>query len=182
MTPVVVEAMSQELIIIGKPIRTHGLRGALRVELLTDAPNRFQKLKQVILETPSGIQKICTLISAQGDKLQVILSCQEITSIEEAKLFVRGWVKIPRSESSSLVEGQYYRFDLIGMAVFFEDGRFLGNIEEILETRGNDIFVIRNKSKEWLVPAIQQIVRQVDIERKRMTLSKIEGLIEYDAV
>lgn len=175
-------AMDEELIIIGKTLKTHGLKGALKVASLTDVPKRFQGLKSVILETRSGIKKLCTLEAVREDKADVLLVCKEITSIEEAAPYVQGWVKIPRSQSVPLPKNQFYHFDLIGMAVFFEDGRYLGTLEEILKTGGNDIFVVRHESREHLIPAIREVVRAVNIEQKRMVLQRISGLIEDDAV
>jgi len=174
--------MDEELIIIGKILKTHGLKGVLRTAPLTDVPKRFQGLKSVILETRSGIKKSCTLEAVLEDKADVLLACKEITSIEEAAPYVQGWVKIPRSESVPLPENQFYHFDLIGMAVFFEDGQYLGTLEEILKTGGNDVFVVRHESREHLIPATREVVRAVDIEQKRMVLQRISGLIEDDAV
>lgn len=178
--------MDEELIIIGKTLKTHGLKGALRVASLTDVPKRFEGLKSVILETRSGIKKSCTLeavwSASGGDKADVLLSCKEITSIEEAVPFVQGWVKIPRSQTIPLPKNQFYHFDLIGMAVFLEDGRYLGTLEEILKTGSNDIFVVRHELKEHLIPAIREVVREVDTQQKRMVLQRISGLIEDDAV
>lgn len=178
--------MDEELIIIGKILKTHGLKGALRVAPLTDVPKRFQGLKSVILETRLGIKKSCTLEAVQsasgGEKADVLLVCKEITSIEEAAPYVQGWAKIPRSQSVPLPENQFYHFDLIGMAVFFEDGQYLGTLEEILKTGGNDIFVVRHESREHLIPATREVVRAVNIEQKRMVLQRISGLIENDAV
>ena len=174
--------MNQELIIIGKLFKTHGLHGAFKVAVLTDDSGRFQKLKNVILETPSGIQKVCTILSVRGDKSQVVLSCREMTSIEEAEPFVKGWVKIPRSVLIPLSDNQYYRFDLIGMAVYFGDNQFLGVIEEVLETGSNDVFVVRRESKEYLIPAIRQVVKEIDIRHRRMVIDRMEGLIEHNAV
>lgn len=178
--------MDEELIIIGKTLKTHGLKGALRVAPLTDVPKRFQGLKSVILETRSGIKKSCTLEavreSASGGKAHIVLACREITSAEEAAPYVQGWVKIPRSQTIPLPKNQFYHFDLMGMAVFFEDGQHLGTLEEILKTGGNDIFVVRHGSREYLIPAIREVVRAVDVQQKRMVLQRISGLIEDDAV
>ena len=174
--------MNQELIIIGKSLKTHGLHGGLKVAVLTDVAERFQRLKRVILETPSGVQKAGTIVSVRGDKSRVVLSCKEITSIEEAEPFVNGWIKIPRSELIALSDNEYYHFDLIGMSVFFEDGQFLGVVEEVLETGSNDVFVVKQQEKEYLIPAIRPVVKEIDIQQKRMILYRVEGLIEHDAV
>ena len=174
--------MDQELIIVGKILKTHGLRGVLKIALLTDHPNRFQGLKTVILETRNGVQKVCTLASVQEGEKWALISCKEISFREEAASFLEGWVKIPCSELVQLTENQFYQFDLIGMSVFFEDNSFLGILDEILETGGNDIFIVRHEMKEYLIPAIRQVVKGVNIPKKRMVIHRMEGLVEGDAV
>ena len=182
--------MDEELIIIGKVIRTHGLKGAFKAVLLTDVPNRFEGLKNVILETPTGVRKQCTLEAVRegkssavgGSGRQVVVECKEVGSIEEADSFVQGWLKIPRSQLVALPEQQYYHFDLIGLAVFGEDGRYLGALEEIFSTGSNDVFVVRQGKREHLIPATRSAVKEVNIQQKRMILHRMEGLIEDDAV
>jgi 16S rRNA processing protein RimM len=178
--------MNEELIIIGKVVRTHGLKGAFRVALLTDIPNRFRGLERVILESPLGLRKQCTLTGVREEKSvsgdQVVVECMEIGSIEEAEPFVQGWVKIPRSQAASLPQNQYYHFDLIGSAVFLEDGRYLGILEEIFKTGSNDVFVVRQDQREHLIPAIKSVVKEVNTQEKRVILRRVEGLIEDDAV
>ena len=174
--------MEEDLVIIGKLLRTHGIKGALKVAVLTDVPGRLAGLSRVILEAPSGIQMVCTLTSVGGTPTQAILAFSELTSPEEARAFVGGWVKIPREEAVPLSEDRFYHFDLVGMEVYFTDGKFLGTLEEIIETGSNDVFVVRNERKEFLIPATRQVVREVNIEQHRMTLSRIEGLVENNAL
>ena len=174
--------MDQDLIIIGKTFNTHGLKGALKVFPLTDDPSRFTKLKRVILVTEEGTEKTCTLSSVRVEKRQAILTFEEITTVEEAQNYTHAWVKIPVSETLPLAENQFYHFELIGLSVYLDNGAYLGRLEEILETGSNDVFIVRRDHREHLIPALRDVIKEVDIKEKRMTVHHLEGLIEYHAV
>ena len=172
----------EELVIIGRVLKTHGLTGGLKVASYTDIPGRFHQLEQVILETPDGQKSVGTLSSVQENGAEVFLRFKEIVSIEDAYPYVHGWVKIPQSDVASLPENHYYHYDLIGMEVFFEEGEPLGTIEAILETGSNDVWVARKEGREVLIPAIRKVVKEVDLQQKRVTLFRVEGLVEPNAV
>jgi 16S rRNA processing protein RimM len=172
--------MEQDLIVVGRILKTHGLKGALRIVPLTDHPDRFRPRNRMILETPDGSRKPCTLVSVGGEPNRLIVSCEELSSIEEASPFVRGWIKIPESEVRPLPEGRFYHFDLIGSDVFRADGKRVGRIEDILETGGNDVLVVRNGDKEHLIPATREAVQAVDVAAKRVVLNPVKGLVEDD--
>jgi 16S rRNA processing protein RimM len=174
--------MSEDLIIIGKAIGTHGLGGALRIFALTDDPARFSGLKRVILVTKDGQERSCTLTSVRIEKSGAVIACREISSIDDAQAFLQGWVKIPVSEAIPLPEDRFFQFDLIGMSVYLSDGGFVGKLEDILETGSNDVFVVRNGDTEHLIPALKSIICEVDVVHKKMTVSKWEGLTENDAL
>lgn len=174
--------MSRDLVIIGKAFGTHGLKGALRVFSLTDRPDRFSALERVILVSKDGAEQPCTLESVRIEKSGAVISCREITRIEDAQPFVQGWVKIPASETAPLAEDQFFRHDLVGMSVYRDDGRFLGILEDVLETGSNDVFVVRDGEKEILIPALRHVVARVDVKEKQMTISDREGLTDGDAV
>jgi 16S rRNA processing protein RimM len=174
--------MDQDLVAIGRIVKTHGLKGELRIVPLTAHPDRFRAPNRMILEAPDGTRKTCTLVSVRGEKDRLIVSCGELSSVEEAGAFVQGWVKIPESEVRPLPEGRFYHFDLIGTDVYREDGSRVGRIEEIIETGSNDVLVVRNGEKEHLIPATREAIRSMDVGAKRMVLNPMEGLVDDDEV
>ena len=174
--------MELALVVIGKIIRSHGLKGALKVVPLTDFPDRFEPRKRIILESPEGRRMDCTVASVQGGGNRLIVTCEEMTTVDEALAFVHGWVKIPETEKKPLPEGRYYQSDLIGTDVFTENGKRVGRVEDLLETGGNDVLIVRDGDREHLIPVISQAIRSVDIASKKIILNPMEGLVEDDAV
>lgn len=165
-------------VVIGAITKPFGLKGGLKIKPLTDDPDRFQQLMTTVLEAADGMQQTCTVTEARVEKGSVTLFCREIETIEQVERFIGGTVRIPRSEVVNLPKDSYFQHDLLGLKVYLEDGRYLGEIEEILPTGGNDVLVVRDGERERLIPAIKSIVSEVDLPRKRMVLRFMKGLLD----
>jgi 16S rRNA processing protein RimM len=165
-------------IVIGAITRVFGLKGGLKVRPLTDDPDRFLELDKAVLETADGMEQTCTLTEVRAVSGSVTLFCREIDTVERARRFIGGTVRIPRSEAVRLPIDSYFQHDLIGLAVYLEDGRYLGEVRSILPTGGNDVLVVRDGPRERLIPAIKSVVARVDLRDRRMILRYMEGLLE----
>lgn len=176
--PVAPAAEETELIAIGRIVKTFGVKGAVRVQSLSSVPGRFQGLKQVTLEAPSGRTVTTTVTQVREDRDSYVVVFEAFTTPEEAVAFRGGLVKIPRDQAPPLPAGEYYEFDLIGLAVSDETGRRLGTLEEILETASNHVFVVRGEGREVLIPATRGVVASVDVEARTMTVRLVEGLLD----
>lgn len=168
-------------IIIGSITRTHGIRGEVVVFPLTSFPERFRILKKIILESKRKERVELTLERIRYNKKgYLIIGFTEIDSIEEIEPFVKGLIKIPQEEVLDLPEGYFYHFEIIGLKVYSEEGRYIGIIEDILSARSNDIYIVRNLKKEYLIPAVKEIVISIDVIKKRMTIHIVKGLLGDD--
>ncbi len=167
------------LITIGKVIKPFGVKGEMRIEPMTDFPERFKKLRHAHLVSPSGNEVRCEVSSVRFDGGgSLFLQFKGYDSPEKAKE-LNGWfIKVPREEAVPLPEGSYYHFELIGMEVFSEAGEKLGAIVDIFETGSNDVYVMKQGRKETYLPATKEIIKQVDREKKRMVIHVVEGLLE----
>jgi 16S rRNA processing protein RimM len=97
---------------------------------------------------------------------------------EDAKT-LNGWLlKVPEQETVPLPEGRYYWYELIGMEVVSEEGETLGTIVDIFETGSNDIYVMKQGKRETYLPAIREVIKQVDRQAKRMVVRLMDGLME----
>lgn len=167
------------LITIGKAVKPFGVKGEMRIEPMTDFPDRFRKLGRVFLVSPAGKEIECKVRSVRSDaggSFFMIFSGYD--SPEKAKE-LNGWfIKLPREEAVPLPEGSYYWFELIGMEVFSESGEKLGKIVDVFETGSNDVYVIKQGRKEIYIPATKEIVKQVDRAAKRMVIHVVDGLLE----
>lgn len=166
----------EDLIIIGKIVKTHGITGEVRVLSLTDFPDRFREGLRVVIECLSG-EKISHVVEkVRMGRGFLLMRFFGVSECDGAKKFIGGWMKVPRQEAVPLPEGYYYHYDLIGMVVTSEKGEYYGEVVGILQTGSNDIFVIRRGEEEHLIPGIRDVVRGIDLERKQMTIYPMEGL------
>jgi 16S rRNA processing protein RimM len=165
-------------IVIGEITKPFGLKGGLKVRPLTNDPDRFRRLRETVLEASDGTRQPCTITEVRADGGSVTLFCREIESIERAERFIGGTVRIPPSEAVRLPKDSYFQHDLVGLGVYLEDGRYLGAVESIWPTGGNDVLVVRDGERERLIPAIKSLIVEVDLPGKRMVLRFMEGLLE----
>ena len=163
-----------ELVAIGVIEKAFGVRGELRVRSLSDVPGRFEGLTRVTLEAPSGTVKDATIRSVRVMNGSYVLGMNVCSTPEDAAMF-RGWtLKIPQGSAPPLPQGQYYEYELIGLAVQDETGRSVGTVEDILKTPGHHVFVVRGDDGEVLIPATKGAVTAVDVSSKTMTVRRID--------
>ena len=166
------------LITIGKVVKPFGVKGEMKIEPMTDFPERFTGLTRVYLVSPAGKEVACEVKSVRYAGGAPFLLFSGYDSPEKAKA-VNGWfIKVPEEEAVRLPEGTYYWFELIGMEVVSEDGEKLGTIVDIFETGSNDVYVMKQGRKETYIPATAEVVRQIDRVAKRMVIRLIDGLME----
>jgi 16S rRNA processing protein RimM len=166
------------LITIGKVVKPFGVKGEMKIEPMTDFPERFTGLTHVYLVSPSGKEVACEVKSVRYAGGAPFLLFSGYDSPEKAKA-INGWfIKVPEEEAVPLPEGTYYWFELLGMEVVSETGEKLGTIMDIFETGSNDVYVLKQGRKETYIPATREVVRQVDKKAKRMTIRVPEGLLD----
>jgi len=158
---------------VGRIVAPWGVKGELKVEVLTDFPERFAPKRQVYVDgSPLIIE------SSRPHKKNLVLKFATIDSIEAAEKLRGRLLEVPYSEVYALPEGEYYRFELMGLEVCTTAGEPLGRIDHILATGSNDVFVVRADGKEVLIPAIEDVVKSIDIEKGRVVIELIDGLLE----
>jgi 16S rRNA processing protein RimM len=107
---------------------------------------------------------------------QVILKLEGIDSPEAARELVGQWLTAPPETSPQLPAGEYFHYQLLGLRVITEEGEGLGEISEILQTGSNDVYVVSGEKGELLIPAISQVVRNIDLDNQLMMVNLLEGL------
>lgn len=164
-----------EFITIGIIIAPRGTRGKLKVKVLTDFPQRFAPGSTVYLD-----RQPVTIDSATWHKGMVITKLRAIDSLEDAEKLRGKSVEIPHSQLQSLPEGQYYHFQLIGLEVWTTSDELLGKITGILTGESNDNYLVSSGRGEMLIPAIEDVVKSVDLSRGRLVIEPIEGLLNLN--
>jgi 16S rRNA processing protein RimM len=166
------------LITIGKARKTHGVKGELRIEPLTDHPDRFSGLRRVYLTPPRGESRQCAVRSVRYMDGAPLVLLEGYDTPEKARE-LNGWlVQVPEEEAVPLPDGQYYWFELVGLEVVSESGEKLGTIVDIFETGSNDVYVMKAGKKEIYLPATREVIKQVDRATKRMVIHVMEGLLD----
>jgi len=165
-----------DLFQIGVITDTHGLRGEVKVFPMTDDVRRFDVLKDTILITPHGERVELVAERARYFKNLVILKFKGYDDINDIEKFKKSELYVTRENAIPLEEGEYYLKDLYGLKVHTDEGEDLGVIEDIIETGANDVYVVKSKSGEILIPNIKQCVLKVDIEAGLMEVHLLEGL------
>jgi len=154
-------------LVVGQVVAPFGLRGQVKVRPETDAPERFRQLNQVCLELPSGEQRMVQIASVRIASKGIMLRFEGCEDRDQAEELRGAWIKIRESMALRLPEGSFYLHQLIGLHAYTEDGRDLGEIVEIIQAPGNDVYV----TPRAMIPALRQVVREVDLEAKRMVVS-----------
>ena len=169
--------MSQEFIVIGKVVSTQGNKGEVNVLPLTDSINRFKKLDTVFLGNNHG-KTIIDIEKIRIQKDMVILKVKDIENIEEAKTIVGSFLEVERKNAVKLSKDTYFIFEIIGLEVYDENNLFLGKVENVISTGSNDVYLVKGKNKQELfIPAIREVVKDINLEKKRITINIVDGLI-----
>ena len=167
----------EQLLQVGVISSTHGIRGEVKVFPTTDDPDRFRKLKQVILDTGRE-QKSLEIEGVKFFKQFVILKFKDIDNINDIEKYKGKSLYVTREHAVKLKKDEYFIADMIGMDVFTEDGELFGALKDVMETGANDVYIIEmSDGKEVLVPAIKQCILDVDIENRKMVIHLLEGLV-----
>jgi len=161
----------RERVIVGRVRSARGVWGQIRVEVMSDYPGRFAPGRVVFIGGRSFAIERSALF--KGD---MVLKLGGIDSRDEAET-LRGCVlTVPAESLSPLPQGSYYHYHLVGMDVYAKDGRLLGKLTEVLSTGGNDVYVVRAGGKELLLPALDDVVLEVHVDNRRMTVEVPPGL------
>ena len=147
------------------------MRGELKVDPLTDFPQRF---------APGAVlwagESRYTVQHTRSQPRTLLLELEGIETRTQAESLRGLLLEVPEEELAPLGEDQYFRFQILGMSVVDRDGQPLGRVEEVLETGANDVYIVRDAESELLVPAIDSVVKEVDVAGRRMVVELPEGL------
>lgn len=167
-----------ELIPVGKIIATHGIRGYLKLYSYSGNIESLQFSETVLLKGKGGVLGEFAPKTVSPHAGGFILSLDGFTDIDQVQPLVGSELFLKRSQLPEPEEGEYYWRDLIGLTVITDKGVVLGPIADIFETGSSDIYVVRGDNKEYLIPAIADVVYEIDIPGKRMIITPLDGLLD----
>ncbi|MBF0846443.1 ribosome maturation factor RimM [Streptococcus danieliae] len=164
---------------VGKIINTHALKGELKIMSTSDFIDERLKVGSVLLISRGNqIIKEVIVESAREHKGFFLVKFEGIDNIEEAEKFKNLQLKVDEENLSDLEDGEFYFYEIIGCKVIDENKNIVGEIVDILQTGANDVWVIKtDKNKEILIPYIEEVVKNIDIDNKIINIELMEGLI-----
>lgn len=167
----------KSLISIGEIINTQGHRGEVRVWPLTDFPERFKENKVIMFEK-NGVKGSLTIEKVRPQKNYFVMKFKEIEDMNAAEEKVGSVLKINPDQLMELPADTYYIFDIIGMDVLTDEGLELGKVRDVIQTGSNDVYIVKGSEKEYMIPALKEVVKQIDKTGKKILIKLLDGLLD----
>ena len=166
--------MARRRVAVGRINGAWGLRGHVKVTPLTTNPERFQPGSVLLIDGEP--RQVIDVATPKGYPCVRFEGC---TNRGAADSLNGTLIEIDESDLPKLAEGEYYIHQLVGLIVVTRDGDEVGRLDEVLRTGANDVYLVRRKGRrDVLIPAIEDVVRSVDLTAGRMTIEPLEGLLD----
>ncbi len=168
--------MKKRYLEVGKIVGTHGVKGMTRVQVWADSPDFLKQFKYLYTDQ-NGNEKL-TVQKVQPHGNISLVAFKGVETIEHAETFRNTVLYIDRKDVK-LPEGRYFITDLIGIEVYDADSEaLLGVISDVSQTGANDVWHIKNDCKEYLVPAIDDVLVSVDIDGEKAVIRPLKGIFD----
>ncbi len=165
--------MDESTVAVGRITRAHGVQGELAVLVISEVPGRFADGETVWLEDGRTL----TVESSRPHKDRLLVRFREVQSREQAEALQRALLVVPESLSPELPEGSWWDHRIVGCALETDRGRSLGTVREVIHTAANDVWsAVDDEGTETLIPVLQDVILDVDIDAKRIVVREIPGL------
>jgi 16S rRNA processing protein RimM len=168
-----------ELVAIARIVKPRGLRGEAVAEILTDFPERFDGLENVVAVLPNSERRELKIENVWFQNERIVMKFEDVDSIEEVEHLRGSEICVAESDAVELEEGEFFDWQLQGCEVKTTGGEEIGIVRELLRTGGTEILVVQGIEKELLVPFAESICIVVDIEKRSIVIDPPEGLLEF---
>jgi 16S rRNA processing protein RimM len=172
--------MEHTLCPIGRVVKPHGVRGKIKIDYFGTDPDGFPLYHRIFIKDNLGRPEPFEVLEVTPQPPRLILKLKEIERIEETESLIGKEILVRREDLPELKEGEYYWFEILGMTVETEGGRRIGTVKNIFPTGANDVYVIAGKRREIFLPAIEEVIRKVDCQRRVIRVARMEGLWEEE--
>ena len=164
---------SAGFVIVGRVLASWGIHGEMQVAVHSDTPGRFDAGGVLFVqEQPFTISR-----SFSHKRSSLLLKLDGIETRDQAEEMRGKWVEVPEGQTPPLPQGKYYHFQLIGLQVYTIENQYLGVIDEILATGANDVYLVRDEGKQVLIPALEKVIKEVDVDSGIMKVALPKGLL-----
>jgi len=168
------EQTSVEKIKLGQIVAAVGIKGEVKVDPYTDVLERFEQIDSLMIES-----KTARILDVRYMKGRVILRLDGVDDRNAAEALRGKYLYIHREDMWEMPEDTYLVKDLLGMTVIGEDGSRIGTLTDVILNSAQDLYEIETQDgKKFLLPAVGEFVREVDLEKRTVTVHLVEGLME----
>ena len=167
-------------VVIGRVVKPQGLRGEIRVFPYFDSLAYFHELRYVYLAKEEWGEERFGVRRARVHGKFFVLLLEGCDSVAEAQQLVGTEVRVPAESFLALPEGSYYWHEMEGMDVYTQEGEHVGVIRDFIEASGNEVLVVKRGEREWLLPVVAEVIAEVDMERRAVTIHPMAGLLDND--
>ena len=162
---------------IGQIVNTFGIKGMVKIKPFTDDINKFDKFKKIYIKK-ENTKKEYQIEEVKYHKDMVLIKFKGIDRVEDAELLRNSYLKINRQDEPELEEGTYYIVDLIGLDVYSDEGKLLGKLDDVFNSGSCDIYVVKDElGKQLLLPAISDVIKEINLEEKKIVAHLLKGLV-----
>jgi 16S rRNA processing protein RimM len=170
-------AGEDDRVVVGTIVSVHGLKGKLKVYPASETLERFSAGETFWLRGKDKETRSYRIAGAESFTRCTLLSIEGITKADQAKELVGSAILVEKWRFKDLPAGEYYWFEIIGLKVYSDDGELLGEVKEILTSGGNDVYVVKDAVREYLIPATASVIKRIDLKNGLMVIHILEGLI-----
>ncbi len=158
-------------------VKPHGIRGWLKIKVYSDSVTIFSQVRSIFIHTKNGEWQEGGVLSLKPHKGYFLVELKGVNTRNKAEELRDADIYIPK-DILQKDEGEFFWYELIGLKVYLVSGKYLGKIVQILPTGSNDVYIVKDKEKEYLIPAIEDVIKDVNIEAGKMIIEPLEGLLE----
>jgi 16S rRNA processing protein RimM len=169
--------VSERLVPLGEIVATHGLEGWLRIQPFNPDSAALESPREVFVER-EGTRCTHQLEQSRPHNRQILVKLGGIDSIEAAKLLVGGYLCVSADSLPALKPGEYYHFQAIGLEVTDTKGNRIGTVSRTWIAGGREIYIVSGATKEYMIPAVKEIVEKIDFEAGKMVINPPDGLLD----
>jgi 16S rRNA processing protein RimM len=164
------------MLLCAKIVNTHGVTGEVKAIIYADGPSFFDNIGEFSLQNG---RKLHPVSIRPHKKNMLIIRFDEVKTVEDALKIKGDDLYVDRAEADELPEGRYYIVDILGLLAVTDEGVEIGKVTDVIQTGRNDVYVIKNaKGREYLVPVIDEVVKDIDIAGSRIVIKPLEGLFD----
>ena len=172
----------ENLLLVGKVIRPHGLGGLLKIFSHAQSVETFLKAGSIFLKLDPEEFQEHTVVSIKKHRNVFLFKLEGLNSLEEAEMYRGAEILIRKDSLIREDEEEYFWFELIGLRAYLENGRYIGILSNILNTGSNDIYIVSEGKKEILIPAVHDVIKKIDLETGEIIIAEMEGLFHLNEV